>query len=151
MRGAELALDKVVPLVTVDGGEGVWLTLQARGQNVDRAQDETDASVRERMRTVEDAVSRPAITEAVQAVLDENGVVGSAFLIEWWEEPYLDLEESVAPGGLYLDSTRWSGGPRRFLVLIPASVDDTVRAAIVAEVERLRAAGTGWRLVWSST
>lgn len=150
MRGAELALDELEPLVSIDGGEGQWLTLQARGQNCDRSEGESDASLRERMRTVEDAVSRPALEAATQAVLDENGVVGSVVVLEWWEGPYVDVDETVLPGGggFYVGWARMMSGPRCFLVLVPVSTGDTVKAAIIDEIQRLRAAGVGWKLVW---
>lgn len=155
----------------LSGAEGIWLDLHAIGYGLLRSPGEDDTTLRARLRNVDDRATRPAILDAVDAILSQFGEF--ATMIEWWEEPFLDVEETVAPGGLYLDSTFLSGGPNSFLLLVPevglgyavspdphldldayldslflgVDVQDPVYSAIVAEVERLRAAGIRWRLV----
>lgn len=156
------------------GASGIWLDLHASGYGLLRAPGETDDQLRTRLRNVEDAVTRPAILAAVNTLLEPFSV--AAMMVEWWEEPYLDVLEPI-PGGLYLDSAFLSGGPNTFILIVPqvglgygVSQDphldietwldsmflgddrqDPVYAAIVAEVERLRAAGVRWRLYIGDT
>lgn len=171
-RQAEIVADTLAPLATIGSAAGSWLTLHADGIGIRRASGETDASLRFRLRNVEEQVTRAAILKAVNAVIAPD----VARLIEWYEAPYLDDETDT---GLWLDSpaTRLSGGPNSFLVLIPRqstgfdfgsflddetisgmwldhseqyigeSAEDPKYATIVAEVERIRAAGVFWRLV----
>lgn len=155
------------------GATGIWLDLHAAGYGLHRAAGESDAQLQTRLRNVADRVTRPSIQAAVDLLLLPFGV--TAVIVEWWDEPYLDIEEPI-PGGLYLDSTFISGGHHSFLVVVPsvglgfnvspdpflnvdawldsmflgADVSDPVYAAILAEVERLRAAGVQWRLVIGS-
>lgn len=157
-------------ILSLPGAFGIWLDLHAAGYGLRRSPGESDDSLVARLRNVADAVTRPAILAAVDALLEPFGE--SATMIEWWEEPYLDVAEPI-PGGLYLDSTFLSGGPNSFLLLVPdvgigygvspgpyldidtfldtmflgEDAQDPIYAAIVAEVERLRAAGIQWRLV----
>jgi len=157
--------------VVYTGAEGIWLDLHAAGYGLARQPGETDGLLRDRLRLVADRVTRESILTAVNVLLIPFGV--TATMLEWWEEPYLDVEESVAPGGLYLGSTFLSGGPNSFLVLVPVvglgysvsgdphldvdawldsmfagtDVQDPVYAAIIALIETLRAAGIRWRLI----
>lgn len=153
------------------GAEGIWLDLHAAGYGLSRQPGETDGQLRARLREVADRVTRPAILAAVNNLLLPFAV--TATMIEWWEEPYLDVEEAVAPGGMYLDSTFLSGLANTFILIVPVvglgysvsagpylnvdafldsmfvgtDVQDPVYAAIIALVETLRAAGIRWRLV----
>jgi hypothetical protein len=165
---AEVALDTLRDLATVEDGTGMWLTLQAHGYGLRRATGETDESLRIRLRAVEDQVTRPAIKAAVDRLIAPD----ECQIIEWFDQPYLDDEGET---GAWLDcSGCWvSGGPQSFLVVVPmqstgfASGDgyldstlyldvesylaegpeDPAYAAIINEVERIRAAGVFWRLV----
>lgn len=160
----------LVEQTTVDGGEGKWLTLHARGYGVLRATDETDASVRTRLQNVGDALTKTSILAAVNALLapytDEQ-----ATMIEWWESDgafYLD-------DGDYLDTDRLLGAWHTFYLFLPflgnrewgdffldsGFIGDAgggylgggpahpVYIAIIAAVERLRAAGTRWLIIYT--
>ena len=188
MWGAELAADSILDVlpfgpaaynlsngtpVSHAGATGIWLDLHAAGYGLHRAPGELDAQLQTRLRSVADRVTKPSIQDAVDNLLLPFGV--TAVIVEWWDEPYLDVAEPIT-GGLYLDSTFISGGHHSFLVVVPSvglgfnvspdpflnvdawldsmflgsDVSDPVYAAIVAEVERLRAAGVQWRLVIGS-
>lgn len=185
MREAELAGDSladVLPFgatvivlpngdtVGYSGASGIWLDLHAAGYGLARAPGETDDLLRARLREVADRVTREAILASVNVLLAPFGA--SAIMLEWFEEPYLDVAEPI-PSGMYLDSTFLSGGPNSFLILVPVvglgysvsgdphldvdayldsmfagtDIQDPVYAAIIALVETLRAAGIQWRLV----
>lgn len=120
------------------GGSGQWLRLHAHGYGVQPAQGESDASLRARLRRVEDAVTPPAIVAAVDAIITPL----TCTLVEWWDTPYLDVDAYLDMPGVYL-----SGGPNTFLVVVPAGVSDATLDIIVNEVNRLRAAGIRWALV----
>lgn len=167
---AETAAEVLRDLATIEQGTGMWLTLHAHGLGIKRATGESDESLRIRLRAVEDQVTRIAIKAAVDRLLTPPD---ACRIVEWYEGPYLDNENSA---GLWLDNDgSWlSGGPQSFLVVIPRQStgfewgdsyldsdlyldsegaylaegpEDPVYAAIINEVERIRAAGVFWRLV----
>jgi len=164
----ESTIDTLRDLSTVELGTGMWLTLHAHGLGIKRATGESDESLRIRLRAVEDQLTKPAIKAAVDRLIAPD----ECQIIEWYDQPYLDSETDE---GAWLDcSGCWlSGGPRSFLVVIPRQEtgfswgnsyldsdlyldieayladgpEDPVYAAIINEVERIRAAGVFWRLV----
>jgi len=149
---------------TIGGAEGKWLTLMARGYGLSRATHETDVSVRRRLRNVEDRLTCQAILDAVNRLL-EPYTATEAVLYEWFDEDgafWLDFD--------FLDDQRILGEWNTFYLFVPllgeaawgdaflddAFLDDAflgagpehpVYPAIVAEVERLRAAGVRWLMI----
>ncbi|MEQ1494508.1 MAG: hypothetical protein ABL912_01940 [Novosphingobium sp.] len=167
---AEASAATLRPLATIGGADGMWLSMQASGHGIYRSTSEPDASLRKRLRHVEDQVTKSAIEAAVNSIIGPD----TCRVVEWFSGPYLDNE---GPGGLWLDNSDalLSGGPQSFLVLIPEQdtgfafgpyldsmflddpneslgegPEDPVYTAIVNEVERIRAAGVFWRLVLES-
>lgn len=164
MALAETAFDTLKTLATVEGGTDKWLTMQAHGYGILRATGESDASIRERLRTIEPKVTKTAIEERVNALIEPD----TCTVIEWWEGFYCDVDFWLDNPEPYL-----SGGPNSFVVIIPKQgsyfsfgsfcdvnfwldtpeayigdgPEDPVYAAIVSEIERIRAAGVFWRLV----
>lgn len=59
-----------------------WLQQHARDRGTARQLGETDAALRERLRNVPDAVTRPSLLTAAQAIVDAAGVVGTVALVE---------------------------------------------------------------------
>lgn len=170
LRRAELAADSLAEGATVGGATGIWLTMMGHGYGVDRSTSEPDASLRTRIRSPEGSTTRPALLDAVNKLLSPYTDV-EATMIEWWDEPYLDLD-SVR--GCWLDISYISAGRNTFLLFVPlighyAALDsfldcapggwlnvdlflgddgeNPIYAAIVAEVEKKRAAGVQWALV----
>lgn len=162
-------LDELVASTTIEHAEGLFLHLMAHGIGVEPGTDESPTSLRMRMRSIEDAVTRPALIAAADRVLEAHGETTGADMVEWFDEPWLDIVDDEQ-GGAYLDSTYPSGGPRTFLLRVPYAgdfvldeflddmwLDDPgddeppVYAALIAEIERLRAAGIQWRLCLMET
>lgn len=161
---AEVAVDELAASATIAGADSTWLALHARGYGIQPASAEAEGSVRARLRRVEDAVTKPAIKAAVDAIIAPD----TCEIVEWWEGPFLDVDDDT---GAWCDTARMGGGPNSFLVVVPygfedgealdvdfyadssflgLGVDSPFVAAIINEVERLRAAGVFWRLVLES-
>ncbi len=62
--------------------EGVWLNQHAKDRGTGRQADESDVALRERLRSYEDAVTNPFLLTLVQAILDAEGISGTAALLE---------------------------------------------------------------------
>lgn len=59
-----------------------WLDLHARDRGSRRQADETDVALRARITNVADAIARGPIMEAVQAILDAEGISGTPYMVE---------------------------------------------------------------------
>lgn len=59
-----------------------WLAAHARDRGTDRQENETDPGLRDRLRNIDDAVTRSAILEAAQAIIDEEGISGDVAGVE---------------------------------------------------------------------
>lgn len=167
----ELLVDFVTTAADPDPS---WLDLHADGYGIYRLPGETSEGLLTRLQNVDDALTPVSILAAVNALLAPYTAT-EAVMLEWWDEPYLADDGKSDDPILWLDHSYWSGGTRTFLILVPIIADsalpwgsylghDTylghfywgidsgehpVYHAIVAEVERLRAAGIAWRLVYS--
>lgn len=160
--------DVLIDTSTIDGASDIWLTHLARGYGVERATGEPDPSLRSRLRHPEASTTRPALLEAVDELIAPY-TASSAQMIEWFEAPFLDVEETE---GAWCDIAAISGGPQSFLIFVPligsipsldsfmdinawldleawggSDGENPIYAAIVAEVEKKRAAGVRWALV----
>ena len=162
---AETAAYALASYLQVGTATDVWLDLLALGNGLRRQQGETDASLRKRLRTVEDAVTTPAIKAAVDALLAAYGL-GACQIREWFSGPYYDRNA-------YLDHNLVITSPNYFVVVVPfsgtsmalsyldrtayldriaylgawdTSASSPVYAAVVALVNSLRAAGVRWDL-----
>lgn len=131
-----------IPSTTVAGAEGQWLTLLASGYGITRSTGESDASVRTRIRAIEDALTVSAIEDAVDALLADLTAVPCE-LVEHWHAPLVadtdDLEWAAITDHSHLFDEH-----NAFTVIVPDFgdfPDDAIYAAVVAEVERLRGAG----------
>lgn len=146
---------------TIGGASGTFLTLLARDHGVKRQDGETDAGVRARMRTVNGQVTRPAILEAVNAVLSQY-TEEQATMLEKKDGPTLDhsfilgvsrLSDAhnsfvlVVPqvgaaygGKAVVGGATIGGGPSPLILGIGTSLHP-VYPALRALVNRIRAAG----------
>jgi hypothetical protein len=170
MREAELVAEGSRTVLSLGGSDGIWLDLHGDGMGAPRTIGESDPQYRGRLRNVEERLTRRSILAAADELLAPFGE--TATMLEWWVEPYLDVDSAAGAGGLYLGSTFISGGSNTFVLQVPqvgigfsittephldvsAWLDsaflgddrsDPVYAAIIAEVNRLRAAGIRWVL-----
>ena len=163
---AESSAEDLRALATFGNSSGMWLTLHAHGYGIRRAANESDASLRGRLRRVQDQVTWSAIETAVNAIIAPD----TCRVVEWFEGPFLGIDT-----WLNNQSCIMSGGPSSFLVIIPSQgttfdfgsylnadlylgIDSYIGdgpeapayAAIVNEVNRIKAAGVFWRLVLES-
>lgn len=123
---------------------GFWLDQHARDRGTRRQANESDATLRARLRQIEDAVTLPAIQSAVAAVLTAAGVAGSATFIENHRShafmrntgspiPYHSF---IGRGERYGGGAAYPGSGSRLVVIIlpygtPASVRDAIRDACI--------------------
>lgn len=134
----------ILNLVTVGRGTGIWLTLHGRGLGVNRTADESDPELRRRIREVADAVTRPALLNAVNALLS-SVTITDATMTEWFEGSALD-------NNFHLDNEDqavFAGGPQSFVITAPrlgGTFTEAIYFSIIASVETNRAGGTQWRL-----
>lgn len=62
--------------------EGVWLNQHGKDRGTGRQLDESDVALRERLRSYEDAVTNPFLTDVAQAIIDAEGITGDVALLE---------------------------------------------------------------------
>lgn len=160
----ETAGDDLSSAGTFGGASGIWLDLHARTHGLFRATAEADGVLRARLRNVEERLTRQAILDAVDAILAEV-TSETATMVEWFEP-----DGAFYADDGYLDTTRLLGEWNTFYLFVPLLGDtgwgdlyvdvsylddeylgggttDDVYAAIISEVERLRAAGIRWLLI----
>lgn len=161
---AETSGETLESLASFEGAFGKWLTLHAHGYGVQRAASETDASLRIRLRSVEDQVTKLAIEAAVNRLITP----ATCTVVEWFEGPFLDVDlwldndgsqllngpngflvkvpelGMVFPFGAYLDVDLWLDHPDTAL---GEAAESPLYAAIINEVQRIKPVGTYWRLV----
>lgn len=173
-RLAQLMRDEAVLDVTVGGSDGQWMKLLAAGYGVFKIEGESDASLRIRLRNIEDQLTRPAIKAVVDELLDEAGSTPCR-VAEWWENDVSCWCDgtTVDDGYSYCDEASTGDYYNVFFVFVPligvhpgfgASCDDedycddeayagvggalsATYDAIIDEVERVRASCTRWWLV----
>lgn len=83
--------EALVDSTTVEGAEGVWLTLLAKGYGVHRSTAETDATVRLRLQAPPDQLTRPAVLDAANALLAALTAT-EATMIEPWDDGFADRD-----------------------------------------------------------
>lgn len=134
----------LVDLATIGKGIGKWLNLHGSGLGIFRADGELDDTYRERLRRVDDRVTRPAILDTLDTVLETHsaGDDPSAAMLEWFDTPALDIE----PFFLDTAGAALSGGAHSFTVVVPDfdnddSFDDPVYGSLTNTLDTLRAAG----------
>lgn len=133
------------PSVTVAAAKGVWLTLLAKGYGIYRADAEQDAALRARLRNFEDAQTVASIEAAVDALLALYAG-GTCELVEHWAVAGACDDEDRP---CICDVSYLYDAHNAFTLIVPLVAGDAahpVYPAIVAEVERLRAAGVRWWL-----
>lgn len=169
LQAAESAGYDAAATTTIGGADGKWLDLMLRGVNSQRADGETDASVRARLRDPQLGITRANIKAVVDAILSAFGV-GECLILEWFEGPALDRD-------FYLDYVSIIETPNWFLIVVPSIAENLTTsyldstymdrdmylgdwvvdpavgayAAINAAVHLIRAAGIRWALYVDTT
>lgn len=97
-----VAMDRIRQTYILDA-EGPWLRQHARDRGISLQEGESEASLRQRIRTVADAVTRPALLAGVQAILATAGVGGQAAAVDLRRDRafYGVSEERVTTGATF--------------------------------------------------
>jgi hypothetical protein len=84
-----------------------FLDLHARERIGTRAEGESDAALRERIRSVQDQVTRPALTQAAQQIIDAEGILGTVVMVElrWWRAFFNTYAAETGTGGTFAAGT----------------------------------------------
>lgn len=128
----------------------IWLNQHAIDRGSNRQDSENDASVIERITTVEEMVTRPAVQAKAQAIMTALGAAGSPVIVEL----RIDADRAYASSSGYLISTGFaisylargfrlssSGGVSGFIVILPFGTSNSVRDAVDEYVKRYKGAG----------
>ncbi len=135
---AEIAGDDLALAVTIAGSEGQWLTLLARGFGIRRADLEADPTLRERLRNLEEVLTKDSIENAVDVLLAPF-TSGTSTVIEHWDAPMQAMDfDAACDVSLLFDL---NPAITVFVPLIGGDPNDPVYASIFAEILRIRAAG----------
>jgi hypothetical protein len=118
---AEALWEELAAAATIGGAEGVILRLRARGFGIYAQGDETDATLRARMRGVEGQVTRPAILDAVNALLAPYTAT-EAGMLEGKDEGFWDVD-------FWWDSTIFADQHNAFVLVLPLLGDEVVGAS----------------------
>jgi hypothetical protein len=84
---------------------GFWLDQHARDRGTRRQENESDEALAARLRTFEDAVTAPALEDVVQAILDAEGIIGDAAIMELRRDKayFVTLISQTGTGGTFSD------------------------------------------------
>lgn len=82
LQDVRAQVDDWLTAVFILTAEDIWLNQHARDRGTSRQSGETDAVLRDRLRTIDDAVTPSAIAGAVDAILAASGVAGTSALVE---------------------------------------------------------------------
>jgi hypothetical protein len=134
-------------MTEIGNARGVWLDAHARDRGVRRQAAEGDDELIARLRTIDDAVTPPALLAIADAVLAAAGIVGAARMLELPRDAlYLGTSTAAIRGcfnrGLRLMRT----GKPLVIVILPAATPAPVVAA-VSDAIRLAKAGGVFHLV----
>lgn len=127
---------------------GTWLTLIGNGQGLSRVSGETDASLRDRIRTAEQLVTVAAIRAAVDDVSGLAAASDTCEVVEDWKaQIYCKDSATEYVTDAFCDEEHVLGGHDAFSVILPTGLDDEVLDAVCALLRRARAAGVTARLI----
>lgn len=144
MAAVETDGDELYVRGTIGRSQGIWLTLQGAGLGVRRAPNETDVSLRQRIRNLGDRLTGPAIL-ATAGDLFEPETNQPLAIIEWFEGPYLGIE----PFFLDTAGAMLGDGKNSFILVVPEITNEfaePVYDVVAAAIEVIRAAGVRWQM-----
>jgi len=95
-----------------------WLNQHAIDRGTARQDGETDVALRQRLRSVEDALTRPTILAATQAIVDAEGILGTVAMVELRiDQGYFGIYSSdTGTGGEFTDQ---GAGVFKFTPTVP--------------------------------
>lgn len=78
-----------------------WLNQHAIDRGTSRRNGETDASLRDRLRNIPDAITRPTLLAAAQSIVESDGIAGTVAMVELRRDKgfFLDTTSETGIGG----------------------------------------------------
>lgn len=144
----ESAVESHVAEALPSTATGAWLTLIGNGQGLPRVSGESDASLRDRIRTSEQLVTVAAIRAAVDDVSGLAAASDTCFVVEDWKaRVYCKDQATEYITDAFCDEETILPGRNAFSVILPTGLDDEVLDAVCALLRRARAAGVTARLI----
>jgi len=144
----ESAVETHVAAALPSTASGAWLDLIATGQGLPRVDSESDASLRDRIRTSEQLVTVAAIRDAVNDVSGLTLVSDTCYVIDDWKaRVYCKDSATEYITDAFCDEEHILGGHDAFSVIAPSGLDPEVLDAVCALLRRARAAGVTARLI----
>lgn len=147
----------------IQTAEGIWLDQHARDRGKRRQENESDASLRERLRKIVSSVTPAAILQAAQDILDAaQPALGTIAMVELPRDAMFLLDTPTVAGdaagfgfwsdarslpvtdgfGFRFDDTP----PGHFILILPTGTTAATQAAILDEIRILRAAGIKYEI-----
>ena len=85
--------------------DGIWLEAHAKDRGTSRQEGEQDAELRVRIRTLTDVVTRPALLQSAQDIVDASGIGGTVAMVELRRDRafYGNNTADAATGGTFLN------------------------------------------------
>lgn len=88
----------------VKNAEGIWLEEHAKDRGSGKQEGESTAALRDRLRNIPDAITVEAILNAVQGILDADGVAGTISMVELPRDGafFIDqVQQNTGTGGTF--------------------------------------------------
>ncbi len=84
----------------------IWLDIHAADRGTQRQDGESNEALQSRLRLIEDAVTRPALLAAAQAIVDAEGITGTVFGLELKRDRgfYGSFTARTGTGGTFVDT-----------------------------------------------
>lgn len=124
---------------------GVWLSQHALDRGTQRQSDESDATLRERLRTYPDALTRPILLATADAILVAAGVSGTSAMVELRRDRGFFVTDAGTGRKVAYMSRGYRVGssspPLHFIVILPYGTTDDVTASVTQKLNELKAAG----------
>lgn len=129
---------------------GVWLDQHAKDRGLFRQENESDDSLRERIRNVEAKITREALATVADNILTANSMTTGATIVNLRSERawfvfdtttgrQLSYLSTVNSG--FTDRMSKSGKPSGFVIMLPYGTSAAVAASIQEAVRQRKAAG----------
>jgi hypothetical protein len=129
---------------------GPWLDQHAKDRGIFRQENESDDSLRERIRNVETKLTREALAERADGILTANSMTTGATIVNLRSERawfvfdtttgrQLSYLSTVNSG--FTDRMSKSGKPSGFVIMLPYGTSAAVAASIQEAVRQNKAAG----------
>lgn len=134
-----------VSLSYLASATGVWLDQHAKDRGTTRQANETDATLRARLKTSEDAVTRPYLLSTINSTVDAAGVSGDAYMVELRRDRgfFGDFASTSRNKAYFSRGYRMgkSGRPMRIIIILPYGSTTALKNSIDVFLQLRKPAG----------